>query len=85
MRYGFIDDHRDRWPVQALCDALQVGTAGYYAWRVRPTSARVQRQATLGREIGAIHARVKAPTAARGCTPSWLAAVIAVASTPWPR
>lgn len=60
MRYRFIEDHRGQWPVQALCDALQVGTAGYYAWRVRPTSARAQRQATLSREIGAIHARVKA-------------------------
>lgn len=60
MRYRFIDEHRDRWPVQALCDALHVGTAGYYAWRVRPASARAERQATLRHEIGAIHARVKA-------------------------
>ena len=60
MRYRFIEGHRDRWPMQALCDALQVGTAGYYAWRVRPTSARARRREALGHEIGAIHARVKA-------------------------
>jgi transposase InsO family protein len=60
VRYRFIEDHRDRWPVQALCDALQVGTAGYYAWRARPASARAQRRATLCHEIGAIHTRVKA-------------------------
>ena len=60
MRYRFIDEHRGRWPVRALCDALQVGPAGYYAWRVRPPSERACRRTALGKAISAIHARVKA-------------------------
>jgi putative transposase len=60
VRYRFIDEHRGRWPVRALCDALQVGPAGYYAWRDRPPSGREQRRSALRGEIAAIHARVKA-------------------------
>ena len=60
MRYRFIDTHRGRWPVRVLCAALQVGPAGYYAWRDRPPSARQQRRDALRGEIEAIHARVKA-------------------------
>jgi hypothetical protein len=39
----FIDEHRGRRPVRRLCDAPDVSTAGYYAWRDRPASARQQR------------------------------------------
>ncbi len=58
--FGFIDEHRDQWPVRVLCDALDVSPAGYYAWRDRPTSARQQRQDALVVEIRAIHAEFEA-------------------------
>jgi transposase InsO family protein len=60
VRYRFIDTHRGRGPVRVLCAALQVGPAGYYAWRDRPPSAREQRRDALRGEIEAIHAQVKA-------------------------
>ena len=60
MTFRFIDEHRDRWPVRLLCDALDVSAAGYYAWRDRPASARQQRRGALLVEIRAIHAEVKA-------------------------
>jgi putative transposase len=60
MTYRFIDDHRSDWPVRLLCETLEVSTAGYYAWRQRPTSARAQRRHVLVVEIRAIHAEVKA-------------------------
>ncbi len=59
MTYRFIDDHKDQWPVRLLCETLEVSSAGYYAWRQRPSSAQEQRQATLLVEIRAIHAEVK--------------------------
>jgi putative transposase len=60
MTFRFIDDHREQWPVRLLCDTLEVSTAGYYAWRDRPTSARQERRDGLVAEIRAVHAEVKA-------------------------
>jgi transposase InsO family protein len=60
VRYRFIDEHRGHWPVRVLCNALQVGPAGFYAWRDRPPSRREQRRSALRGAIAAIHARVKA-------------------------
>lgn len=60
MTFPFIQEHCDRWPVRLLCDALDVSPAGYYAWRERPVSARLQRQDALLVEIRAIHAEAKA-------------------------
>jgi putative transposase len=60
MTFRFIDEHRDQWPVRLLCDTLEVSTAGYYAWRARPASARGQRRTALVVQIRAIHAEFKA-------------------------
>jgi transposase InsO family protein len=58
--FRFIEEHRDRWPVRVLCQALGVSLAGYYAWRERPASARRQRHDALLVEIRAIHADFRA-------------------------
>jgi putative transposase len=60
MTCRFIDTNREHWPVRLLCETLEVSTAGYYAWRQRPTSAAEQRRVALVVEIRAIHAAAKA-------------------------
>ena len=60
MTFRFIEEHRQQWPVRLLCQALEVSTAGYYAWRDRPISVRRERRDALVVEIRAIHAEVKA-------------------------
>ena len=59
MRYAFISQHRDTWPVAWLCSALEVSKAGFYAWLDRPKSPQEQRRDTLLGEIRAIHQTVK--------------------------
>lgn len=59
MRYSFIEEHKDAWPVVVMADLLGVSTAGYYDWRDRPPSQREQRRSSLLKDIRAIHERVK--------------------------
>jgi transposase-like protein len=40
MRFQFIDDHRDEFPIRLMCKELNVSPSGYYAWCKRPASAR---------------------------------------------
>jgi hypothetical protein len=30
MRYGFVEAHRDRWPIRTMCRVLLVSAGGYY-------------------------------------------------------
>ena len=60
MTFRFIDSNREHWPVRLLCETLEVSTAGYYAWRQRPISARQQRRDALVVDIRTIHAEVQA-------------------------
>ena len=57
MIFGFIEAHRDTYPVSVMCRVLEVSASGYYAWRVRPESARSQANRTLIEQIRAAHKR----------------------------
>ena len=40
MKFAFIAKHRGIWPAEWLCGALGVSRGGFYAWLMRPRSAR---------------------------------------------
>jgi putative transposase len=51
MRFAFIDEHKQRWPVQVMCQVLAVSCSGYYAWCKRGVSSQAQRRADLAQKI----------------------------------
>ena len=43
MRYRWIKQHRDVFPVAVMCDVLEVSDSGYYDWGKRKPGFRAQR------------------------------------------
>ena len=56
MTFGFVDEHRCKWPVRVMCHVLGISPSGYYAWRGRPESRRAAQNRALLQHIRAIHA-----------------------------
>jgi putative transposase len=56
MKFGFVDEHRNVWPIRVMCAALGLSTSGYYAWRSRPESERARKNRALLEEIRQLHA-----------------------------
>lgn len=48
---AFIDAHRDRWPVAAMCRVLGLAERSYYAAKARPSCARAASDAAWAVEI----------------------------------
>lgn len=55
MRYAFVDQHRQHYPVTRLCRLVEVSRSGYHAWRHRSSSVRAQQDAVLLTEIRRVH------------------------------
>ena len=55
MRYQFIADHREEFPVRRMCRVLNVSSSGYYVWRKRPVSPREMANQELIEEIKTAH------------------------------
>jgi len=53
MRYKFIEEHRDQYPIQVMCQSLAVSVSGYYEWRARKPSARAKANQRLLHHIKA--------------------------------
>jgi putative transposase len=55
VRFAFIHERRTEFPVQMMCDILNVSRSGYYAWRDRPSCARQRRRVELIEQIRTAH------------------------------
>jgi putative transposase len=56
MTYAFIAAHRQQFSVKRMCQVLGVGHSGYYGWRKRPVSDRVQANQALLEKIQTVFA-----------------------------
>jgi putative transposase len=77
MRFAFIQQHAQEFPVDLMCKVLEVSRSGYYAWRDRPASRQARRREALVQRIQAAHEgsrriygspRIHAELAAEGVT-----------------
>ena len=55
MRFQFIEDRRDEYPIRRMCNELNVSPSGYYAWHDRPASAREMANQELYNKIEAVY------------------------------
>jgi len=57
MKYQFIVEHQQEYPVKTMCWVLEVAVSGYYAWlrRLGAPSRRSQANAGLGERIVRIY------------------------------
>lgn len=55
MKFELVDAEKANYPVEVLCEVLEVSRSGFYAWKKRPPSARAKEDARLAAEIAATH------------------------------
>jgi len=55
MKFQFIHEHRDTWPISLMCRVLDVSRSGYYSWRKRPVSACKMADEVLKVVIQSVH------------------------------
>nr|WP_083865894.1 IS3 family transposase [Deinococcus peraridilitoris] len=55
--FAFIHQHQEAFPVELMCEVLEVSLSGYYAWRRRPECNRVQKDRVLTAKIITYHQR----------------------------
>lgn len=51
MKYQFIEQYKQEFPVVVMCRVLEVSESGFYAWRKRPICQRSREDAQLTQEI----------------------------------
>src|SRR5260370_36005025 len=51
MKYQFIEQHKQEFPVVVMCQVLGVSESGFYAWRKRPVCRRRREDAQLTGDI----------------------------------
>jgi putative transposase len=56
VKYAWITEHCDSYPVAVMCEVLCVSTSGYYGWLDRAASPRAQRHERIQQAVRQAHA-----------------------------
>jgi putative transposase len=57
VKYAWISEHRDSFPVARMCEVLDVSTSGYYAATGREPSERARRHERIKAAVAQVHAQ----------------------------
>jgi putative transposase len=57
VKYAWIGEHRDSFPVALMCEVLDVSTSGYYAASEREPSPRQRRHERIQAAVAHVHAQ----------------------------
>jgi putative transposase len=60
VKYAFIRDHEDQFPVEICCEVLVVSRSGYYSWKQRPPAPKQVRRGELVAQIRQVHQESRA-------------------------
>jgi putative transposase len=55
VKYAFIKEHCEQFPVSSMCRVLQISRSGYYDWRQRGVGRRAHADLQLLAHIRAVH------------------------------
>ena len=55
MKYTFIKNHEYLFPIEKMCNVLEVGSSGYYKWKNKPVSKRTLRKNEIKQQITTIY------------------------------
>jgi transposase InsO family protein len=55
VRFEFIQAQKAHFPVEFMCEQLEVSRSGFYAWAERPESARQQQDPQLAQQVEKAH------------------------------
>jgi putative transposase len=57
MKYAWIDQQRDSFPIAVMCDVLKVSKSGYYSAQKRSPTPRAERTARIQASVQQVHAQ----------------------------
>jgi hypothetical protein len=57
VKYAFIEQHRDQYPIRTQCRVLQVSHSGFYDWQRRGLSLRDRENQQLVLHLKRVHAQ----------------------------
>lgn len=55
MKYAWIEEHKDSFPVNMMCRVLGANKSAYYAWKKRTPGPRAQRSQRIRESVKQVH------------------------------